>query len=441
MSFKVAAWKTFVHSPNFNPNGAYTIADTAQAIAGLPASDIVPGLVGIQATDAPLVLDFSQATAVVAVNAPALASGGAPTISVSGVAPSGENAVTLADNIANITSITGPLKEALNFAGFTAYAITDTAAHINNLTEQQIQAAAALGVTKITSDGSLVFSTDLAVELLNDGGNIPNSGALFNIVVPPNDTVIVSGNNSELIGLSATTLQNLGYLGVSAIDVSGAGRPQFSVDQEAALALALNDYSGAEGNNRIALVEPGAPGNVNNVATATLTYQELVNDEPHPSQLQPNTAYSLTIDPSSLAVALQQDSSVFTSAPVQVTEIFLQAAGASDLPIDLTVAEAETLEQAALPIVLSSPGFVTVTVVDTAQHLTNMSDEQLEALGAIGVNQVAGSDTVPIFSADQMNALESAGIAVVGDPFILQVGPAPTVITSQFAHGMTIDIT
>jgi hypothetical protein len=60
----VQAWEALVNSRTYDPNGAYTIIDSAQQINELQLNDIIAPLVAIQASDGNVVFNYDDAQAI-----------------------------------------------------------------------------------------------------------------------------------------------------------------------------------------------------------------------------------------------------------------------------------------------------------------------------------------------------------------------------------------
>ena len=127
----VAQWGALLQNNTINAADTYTIVDTAQNIAGLPATQIAGDfLVGIESTDTSLMLDAAQAEAVLNITQDGETA--PPYVQLS--APSGDQ-VILVDSFANVTSLSSFYIAQLESAGLNAVDITATAADIAALTE------------------------------------------------------------------------------------------------------------------------------------------------------------------------------------------------------------------------------------------------------------------------------------------------------------------
>ena len=237
-------------------------------------------------------------------------------------------------------------------------------------------------------------------QLEDDDGTIQNQLAGFTLV----DTAAM------IATLTQYDIYFLNYTGVTAIAVDDVVRPDLSLDQLAELA-----------EHSISITEP--VGN-------SLPVTDLIADEADPSALTPNTAYNVTGSGTDISSIL--DPANIAGAPSQITEIVSDQGS-----VVLSLAQAVTLENAALPVVV--PKGSSVSVVDTAAKLMALSPTQLAAFAEIGVTQIAANDTPAVFSADQMQSLTSAGIAVVAPPN----NPSQNDGTYDVPNlnGMTIDVT
>ena len=180
----VAQWEALLR--NGDASGCYIIDDTAENIAGLPASDINNQITEIKSNNSTLVLNLAQAVALL--NLDEAGNPTAPFIILN--APDGE--VILADTLANLETYSSQFYETLKTTGIEAIGIAETAENIQELSEAQLQAASALGVT-------LISATDTGVQLSTaEAINFENGGS-FQIAVPTNDSVIVidSGDNLQ----------------------------------------------------------------------------------------------------------------------------------------------------------------------------------------------------------------------------------------------------
>ena len=270
---------------------------------------------------------------------------------------------------------------------------------IENLTASQIQSLAAIGVTTISSDASVVLSTLEATDFVHDAPNIT-------ITAPANDSVTVVGTATDLQELDPSVIAGLAKLGVTAFTVNDDVRPVFDLAQEDAIAVAS-----------ITVNEP--------VGVTPLYLSQLPGYD-----FLPGTTYSIVDTATDIHDA--SASTLQTLSP-QITSLV-----SNNGSVVLTVAQAEALENAALPV--TEPSGDSVAVVDIASNLENMSLNQLEALGAIEVPAIAASDTLPMFSAAQMNALGLASVAVVAPPGSTQ-NDGTTVISGPNGSGLTFDIT
>ena len=211
--------------------------------------------------------------------------------------------------------------------------------------------------------------------------------------------------------MSNNQLAALQLLGVQSLTVNDDVRPEFSIGQLATLAeasLALNELLGIP-----------------------LSVSDLINDEANPAGLTPGDAYVLQAGPSDFTSNLLSVD-VIADAPQQVVSIRV------DGSVVLSLAQAEALESASL-IVTVPEGF-TVTVVGSAAALEGLSDNRLAALKAVGVTAIAASgDTPTVFSADQMQALQIAGIPIVAPPDNASQNDGSYDVLNP--NGLTIDVT
>jgi hypothetical protein len=400
----VAQWQALNQTGNFAPGDTYIISDTAKNIRGLSPNDIAPGiLTKIESTDASLVLSAAQALAVLNPN---FEGEPAPPPYVHFGAPGGDT-VECIDTIANISMLSPFYVGLLETVGIQTFAVADTASDIQSLTASQFEYLGQLDVTTITStDSSVVLSTAEAIDLTN----ATNSGTI-KIVAPTNGTVVVAGTAASLEALSTFQIAALKPLGVQALTVNDNVRPEFSMDQLVFLAEASLT--------------------VNESAGIPIFTSDLINDEANPAGLTPGDAYVVVAVPSDFTNNVLSPE-VIADAPQQVLAISV------DDSVTLSVAQAEALENASLPVDVAKGN--TVTLVDSVAALEGMTDNQLSALKFIGVTAVAaGGDTPAVFSADQMQALQLAGVVIVAPPDNENQNDGSYDVFNP--NGLTLDIT
>ncbi len=451
---------------NFTPDVTYYIHNSAEAIEGLPANEISGPLGAIVWTGSTLVFDSAQASAIL--NA---ASNDGFMASDFLVAASNGGQVMLTDNAAAVLALSLSEIQSLESIGFNSISIADTAGNIEKLDASDIQTLAASGVNTITitsTNTSVALGADLIVALQKAAINLvvptsdtvtlsytaaqiltldPNAiaalasfgvtgiditstdtlvelsaaqaialaNAAIKITAPTNDTVAVADTATNLQGLDPTVIADLPNLGVTTLIVNDDVRPLFDPAQEAALVDA-----------GVVFNEP--------MGGALLSVSDLISSGGPPGGFMPGVAYDLTASPADFENNILT-AGVISNIPQQVFLIPISANGS----ITLSVAQAEALENASLPIAV--PNGDTITVVNSAGALEGMSDDQLAALQFIDVTDIAASDTPAVFSADQMNALEAASIPVVAPPNDPSQNDGTSIISGPSGSGMTFDIT
>ena len=345
-----------------------------------------------------LVLNLAQAVALL--NLDEAGNPTAPFIILN--APDGE--VIFADTLANLETYSSQFYETLKTTGIEAIGIAETAENIQELSEAQLQAASALGVT-------LISATDTGVQLSTaEAINFENGGS-FQIAVPTNDSVIVIDSGDNLQTLSPNEILALLPLGVTEI-LGFEIRAEFTTAQLAAMAEAsvfLNEYG-----------------------YTPISISTLVNAEANPAGLDGASTYSVGVTPADFV-----NNNLTVTAIEQAPQLVLSIN--ADGSVILSVAQALALENASLPLYV--PYGDTVTVVDSASTLEGLSDEQLAALQTIGVSAIAANDAPAVFTADQINALVQASIAVLAPLSDPLQNDGTTAISGPAGNHITFDIT
>jgi hypothetical protein len=283
------------------------------------------------------------------------------------------------------------------------YVLSDTAANIATIPANLLVYAPSLVAGIVVTQGSL--RVDLAQIQAIQKDDLP-------LTLPTGATVIVADTALMLDNLTSANLGQLAAISVTQISATDT-RLQLTPLQDDTLASA-----------GIGITES---------PSRTLTVTQLLANEANPgsSTFQAGQTYGLN----DTAAAIQALTPAQIAAiPAQVTVI-----QANDQSVILTVAQALALEAGTLTV--AAPQHDSVTVVDTAANLEALSRDQLQSLWAIGVSAVAASDTLPVFSAAQMDALGTALVGVTTPPNDPTQNDGTTVIAGPAGDGMTFDIT
>jgi hypothetical protein len=273
--------------------------------------------------------------------------------------------------VATSGSVTLSIAQALALAPVTSVeassgtvSLQDTPADITALTAAQVQTLNQAGYSSIAATGSVTLDATEAeaIEGTNPGNDPPFTTGL-RIVPPSGDTVTLTDSASDIELMSATQLQGLPYIGVSAVNATGGS-------------LALT----------VAQAEAVVPYLYISVPT---------ND-------------TATISDSAANIKDLLDSGTYwVSAIGQFDGI--SSLVANDGSIALSAQEAENLEQAnansGQTITVGAPAGDSVTLSDTAGDIETMTAAQLGGLTAIGVTAITVTDQSLTLSVPQALAL------------------------------------
>ena len=202
--------------------------------------------------------------------------------------------------------------------------------------------------------------------------------------------------------------------------------------------------------------------------TTSITIAQALAYEQDPSQIPPNTTFDIVdiaanietlndTEISSLSSLLHVTSMTATDAPVTFTpggpEQAALASTGTSITSYISASEAIALDvvqnMSGTPLLV--PPDESVIVVDTAANLEGLTPNQLSDLGSAvdtvnasggdtgksAVTSVAATDAPPVFSADQVVALSTAGITIVAPPNDPGQNAGETQITGR---GMTFDL-
>ncbi len=226
------------------------------------------------------------------------------------------------------------------------------------------------------------------------------------------DDIVLFDKTSKLLGLSDDDLIDLSKYGVHDLEWSGH-RPLFSVAQQSEVADA-----GVKPMPKLA---------------KAITVSELASLEADPGMLAQWGVSSVYVDDTA--------ANVETLTPTQISSIpsFVTDIEISDTTLDLTVAQAVALENAALPIERATKS-IDVWVVDTKKNIEGLGPNHLAALGYIGVNEISDEHgNPPTFTDAQMTALGKAGVSVVTPPDDPTQNDGTTTVVGADG-GMTINV-
>jgi autotransporter passenger strand-loop-strand repeat protein len=364
-------------------SGGVDIADTASIIASLTQSDISAlaalGVHSVAAIDGSVVLPAVQALA--------LASAG---ITVS--APAGDS-VSMAESPSGLMALTGAQIAALGGAGVTGVVVSQTGGSPIALSVQQATALEAAGIS-LSAPGQVV-----AWEISDTAGAIATLteaqiGGLSAIAPSATELVIVSTDSS--LGLSAVQYAALTDAGIKLLVAGGTLTISGTAAQIAALSPAQLGAS-VQGAAEVAFTVTSG-----SLALSIAQLTALADDDRLPVLTLPAGA-TLKIEDTAENIESFLASGAYQATTdggylYQLTP--LSAIVASDGPVVLSVAEAESLGAAMTaypgtteqPIPLLAPACDRVSIADTAATIEALSVPQLSALSAYGISAIAATD-------------------------------------------------
>ena len=167
-------------------------------------------------------------------------------------------------------------------------------------------------------------------------------------------------------------------------------------DTAANVAANLNALNADSSVTSIALSDMGTPA-------LTLTAAEALSDGTALAKI--TTPYTITISDTAANIENLTPTQIASFGSLRVSQI-----AANDASVALTVAQAEALEKASIP--LSAPTGSLVTVSDTAANLQALTTTQILALSDVGVVGLNSDNANVTFSAAQTSAMLSAHLSV-----------------------------
>ena len=291
--------------------------------------------------------------------------------------------------------------------------ISDTGTNIATLTSAQIGLLAATGISGLTStSGGVALSVSQALAL---------EGVALKITPASGAKVTISDLAANIQVMSSLQLTALSATGVSGIAATDAG-----VTLSLAQAVALESP----------IIKVSAPmGSVVAAADTALAIEALTTTQIAGLKSVGVTALSASDANVTLTVAQAaalesaggglsppgggHDSIVDTAANIQsltttqipeLSRLHVTQITSSDTNVSLTVAQAEALETAGIPV--AAPTGRHVTVSDTAAHVQALTSAQITGLPAIGVTGLNSSNANVAYSSSQTSALLAANLSL-----------------------------
>ena len=274
-------------------------------------------------------------------------------------------------------------------------AVLDTAANIGGLTIAQINNLSARGVL-------LLQASDTSVALMASDAALLEA-ANMTVTAPSGSIVTVTDTRANLNAMSATTIAGLPALGVSGI-VSTTGPVTISVAQALALEGANLEITGPNGASVSVTLSDSASNlaglTPSQIAALPATGVSAIAVS-NAANLVLSVAQATALETSGASLTLQSGDSVIVSdsaANIQsltvgqiagLSALDVTQLSATDTTVLLTVAKAQALEAAGIPV--SAPSGQTDLLSDTAAHLGGLTVSQINGLTAIGVTGVAVS--------------------------------------------------
>ena len=429
-----------------------TYAEVNNALAALTAQNLAPGTITVTASDsfnnsaAQKSFSFSVLDTPAQVEALTRAQ-------INQLAADGVTDIPASGGMVNLTiQQAGWLAAAgIKITGYSGVTLSDTAAHIeSSLTTALILQLPVLGVTSIVAnDGPVTLTVDqvLRIEAENQ---IP--GVALSVQSSPSpSSVTLSAPINEINALSVPVLSALGSIGVTGISASAVAGVSANVIWSVAQANAL------AGGYPVPQVAAPAGGTLEISDTAAAIqalqptdYQSGLNRIGIGAIVASSGSLVLTVAQMQAIINLGAYVSVSAGATVTIADTaaniqtLLDAGSgpvgwieqrtgfvslnATDGPVALTAAEAETLEtvnaaSGAPPITVVAPAGLTVTLTDTAADIEAMLPSQLAGLTALGITGVTVTDTGLTLTVAQALALY--------DPLPISVPPGTTVVVAD----------
>ena len=296
--------------------------------------------------------------------------------------------------------------------------VTDTRANLNAMSAATIAGLPALGVSGIVSTtGPVTISVAQALAL--EGANLEITG--------PNGasvSVTLSDLASNLATLTPSQIAALPATGVSAIAVSNSANLALSVAQAQALEASSLKVTPLTGNTvtisdsaaDIATLSATQFSGLPAIGVSGVSVSDLNN-------LTLSVAQATALETSGVSLTLQSGDSVIVSdsaANIQsltvgqiagLSALDVTQISATDTTVLLTVAKAQALEAAGIPV--SAPSGQTDLLSDTAVHLGGLTVSQIDGLTAIGVTGVVVSSAANLtLTVAQAQALEANNLDV-----------------------------
>ena len=345
----------------------------------------------ITATYGSLVLTAAQAQA--------LETAGIPVA----VAPG--DTITVSDTLNNLLALTSD-GYSLGAIGITALAVVDIASHIEEATQAEIDQLGT-GVSFTATDASVSLNANQAALFAEQGDTI---------AAPEGDSVTVSDTAGDIDNLSPN-----GILGDGVDYQSTAGSLVLTVAQAVAF-VNLKDTITVPKDDTIGIVDsPVAitsltPTQINEISSLGVSSiailgaleQISVNDyatEPLGPPPPPYVGYAISDNAANI-----EDLSPAAILGLHAAGVY--AIAATDTSLVFTAAQAIAFEED--PVFIGVPQGDSIRIVDSAANLEALTLTQLAGLGTLGFSTIAASDTLPVFTLDQMNALDTLGIQYNG---------------------------
>jgi len=277
---------------------------------------------------------------------------GLPAIGVSGVSVSDLNNLTL--SVAQATALETSGVSLTLQSGYSVF-ISDSAADIETLTVGQIAGLSALDVTHIGATDTTVLLTVAKVQALKAAG--------ISVSAPAGDSVLLSDTAVNLEGLTVSQIDGLTAIGVAGVAVSNSAN----------LALTVAQAQVLEANNL---------------------------------DVTPLTGHTVTISDSAADIATLSAAQLAGLPAIGVSGVSV-----SDLNnLTLSVAQATALETSGVSLTLQSGDSVFIS--DTASDIEALTVGQIAGLAALDVTQINATDTTVLLTVAKAQALEAAGIPV-----------------------------
>ena len=311
----------------------------------------------------------------------------------------------------------------ITFATADNVALTGTTTELQSLTSSDLATLAAMNVTQLDTDGSMVFDLDYFAAMDENG---------MSFLYHSDSTIRLNATAADIEAISATEWDAYAATGLQEIVISD-GNGTFSAEQVTAIVDAgLSFWESSTAAvvdslaNLLALdVDIAADTNLDSIAVYDTAAHVLAADSDDLVALAALGVTSIDLNDDAMTLSLD--------AAQLFVDNGLSFSDSDTVLIRLTTAEYEALDadQSADFLALGADGYI---LAASASYLSALSSDEIAALGEDAIVRIDIDEDAATLRTAQIEAFASAGIAFTDDDVITEQRP-PSAVNDQASGG------